>query len=144
MTTSGAFQTGGLNDLPVPRWSQETDFTTSPGMWRYVLRHGGHPRHPSLVLDRYRRPRGAGYRDLWRIAKASIKREVNAAVEAGEKGQNKLKKRVSSLEKDVAVITAENEKLQKGNSDLTVGEEELQAEVAKLDKQVTKLEKRVE
>jgi predicted nucleic acid-binding Zn-ribbon protein len=83
-----------------------------------------------------------------------IKREVNAAVAGGEKELLKLKKRVSSLESEIHVVTEAQEKLTKSNSklsaelretnsNLTIGLEDVEAEIAELDQQVTKLQKRV-
>jgi predicted nucleic acid-binding Zn-ribbon protein len=84
-----------------------------------------------------------------------IKREVKAAVAGGEQELQRLKKRVSSLEKNVSTV-AEGEKklkksqseltaeLKKEGSELTVGLEELEAEVAELEEQVTTLEKQSE
>jgi chromosome segregation ATPase len=87
-----------------------------------------------------------------------IKRDVNAAVAGGEKELRKLKKRVSSLEEEVARgatdveklqntttnLTTEQKRLEKSNSEFTAGQKEFEAELAELEEQIAKLEKRIE
>lgn len=73
-----------------------------------------------------------------------IKRQVNQAVSGGEQELTKLKKRVSSLETEIAAVQGEEEKLRKSVGSLDAGQESVEAETEDLDKRVKRLEKQVE
>ena len=73
-----------------------------------------------------------------------IKRQVNQAVAGGEQELTKLKKRVSSLETEIAAAQAESEQLGKSVTGLGAGQKSLEAETKELDKRLTRIEKQVE
>lgn len=78
---------------------------------------------------------------LAREDQKQIKRQVNKAVAGGEQELTKLKKRVASLEAEVAAVAAEGEKTRRSVNNLNVGEESLEAETEELDKRLTRIEK---